>query len=127
LFFDKQMPKMSMDDNTAIGNTLWAVKSVSGAFYDNAIEVDTGASGTRLVGNYMQTGNSSTPHVNDSGTGTVLSLAPGADLMALSGAGTPENAITANIGSTYQRTDGGAGTSLYVKESGTGNTGWVAK
>ena len=29
--------------------------------------------------------------------------------------------------SLYSRTDGGAGTSLYVKESGTGNTGWVAK
>ena len=44
-----------------------------------------------------------------------------------SGAGTPEAAITAPIGSTYSRTDGGAGTSFYVKESGTGNTGWVGK
>jgi hypothetical protein len=25
------------------------------------------------------------------------------------------------------RSDGGAGTSFYVKESGTGNTGWVSK
>lgn len=44
-----------------------------------------------------------------------------------SGAGTPEGLITANVGSVYTRTDGGAGTTLYVKESGTGNTGWVAK
>lgn len=43
------------------------------------------------------------------------------------GAGTPEGAVTAGVGSTYQRTDGGAGTSFYVKESGAGNTGWVAK
>ena len=43
------------------------------------------------------------------------------------GSGTPEAAVTAPIGSTYQRSDGGAGTSFYVKESGTGNTGWVAK
>lgn len=43
------------------------------------------------------------------------------------GTGTPEGAITANIGSTYSRLDGGAGTSFYVKESGVGNTGWVAK
>jgi hypothetical protein len=35
--------------------------------------------------------------------------------------------VTAAIGSLYSRTDGGAGTSLYVKESGAGNTGWVAK
>lgn len=45
----------------------------------------------------------------------------------LAGAGTPEAAITAPIGSLYLRTDGGAGTSHYVKESGAGNTGWVAK
>ena len=43
------------------------------------------------------------------------------------GAGSPEGVVTARIGSIYQRTDGGAGTSFYVKESGTGNTGWAAK
>lgn len=43
------------------------------------------------------------------------------------GAGTPEAAVTAPVGSLYTRTDGGANTTLYVKESGTGNTGWVAK
>lgn len=41
--------------------------------------------------------------------------------------GSPEGAVTAGIGSLFLRTDGGAGTSLYVKESGVGNTGWVAK
>lgn len=44
-----------------------------------------------------------------------------------SGAGTPEGAVTAVVGSMYTRTDGGANTTLYIKESGTGNTGWVAK
>ena len=44
-----------------------------------------------------------------------------------SGAGTPEGVVTANVGSLFMRTDGGAGTSLYVKQSGTGNTGWAAK
>jgi hypothetical protein len=43
------------------------------------------------------------------------------------GAGTPEGAVTAPVGSLYTRTDGGANTTLYVKESGVGNTGWVAK
>ncbi len=43
------------------------------------------------------------------------------------GTGTPEAAVTAPIGTLYLRTDGGASTTLYVKESGTGNTGWVAK
>lgn len=44
-----------------------------------------------------------------------------------SDAGSPEGAVTASVGSLYTRTDGGANTTLYVKESGTGNTGWVAK
>jgi hypothetical protein len=44
-----------------------------------------------------------------------------------SGAGTPEGAVTGIVGSVYLRNDGGAGTTLYIKESGTGNTGWVAK
>ena len=45
----------------------------------------------------------------------------------LASSGSPEGAITAPIGSLYLRTDGGSGTTLYVKESGTGNTGWVGK
>lgn len=42
------------------------------------------------------------------------------------GDGSPEGVITARIGSMYLRRDGGQGTSVYYKESGTGNTGWVA-
>jgi hypothetical protein len=50
------------------------------------------------------------------------------DMGVLSGEGTPENAVTARIGTLYRRLDGGAGTSLYVKESGDNtDTGWVAK
>lgn len=45
----------------------------------------------------------------------------------ITGTGSPEGVVTAGVGSFYSRTDGGAGTSFYVKESGTGNTGWVAK
>jgi Pectate lyase superfamily protein len=41
------------------------------------------------------------------------------------GAGAP--AVAAAVGSIYLRTDGGAVTSLYVKESGTSTTAWVAK
>lgn len=50
-----------------------------------------------------------------------------ANPFSFSGAGSPEGVVTAPIGSFYSRTNGGAGTSFYVKESGTGNTGWVAK
>lgn len=43
-----------------------------------------------------------------------------------SGSGTPEGSVTAPSGSFYLRTDGGSGTTLYVKESGAGDTGWAA-
>jgi hypothetical protein len=57
-----------------------------------------------------------------------LNMASGGNATSLiNGTGTPEGVVTARIGSIYMRKDGGAGTSFYVKESGTGNTGWVAK
>lgn len=49
------------------------------------------------------------------------------DVIHAWGTGSPESVVTANVGSQYMRTNGGAGTSWYVKETGTGNTGWVGK
>lgn len=46
---------------------------------------------------------------------------------SISSTGSPEGVVTANVGAIYSRTDGGSGTTLYVKESGSGNTGWIAK
>ena len=43
------------------------------------------------------------------------------------GTGSPEGVVTAKIGSFYSRQDGGANSAFYVKESGAGNIGWVAK
>jgi len=55
-------------------------------------------------------------------------LGPASGAVTISyGTGTPEGAVTAPVSSLYLRSDGGAGASLYVKESGTGNTGWVGK
>ena len=39
----------------------------------------------------------------------------------------PEGQVSAAVGSLCLNTSGGSGTVLYVKESGTGNTGWAAK
>ncbi len=82
--------------------------------------------------------------VESANTGAVLSLGPAirlannvgfaayldyaAKLRQTFGTGTPEGFVSAGVGSTYQRRDGGAGTCLYLKQSGgTGNTGWVAQ
>lgn len=43
------------------------------------------------------------------------------------GSGSPASSVTAGPGSIYRNQAGGTTTTLYVKESGTGNTGWVAK
>jgi hypothetical protein len=73
-----------------------------------------------------------TAYASSSGTITdavvhASSVTLSAGAKVLSAAGAPEGAITAPVSSIYLRADGGTGTSLCVKESGTGNTGWVCK
>lgn len=43
------------------------------------------------------------------------------------GSGSPETVLSAPVGSLYTSTGGGVLTTLYVKTSGAGNTGWTAK
>lgn len=50
-----------------------------------------------------------------------------AGLTIRTGNGSPETVVTALVGSLYLRLDGGANTTLYVKESGSAATGWIAK
>lgn len=45
----------------------------------------------------------------------------------LSGNGSPEGRVVAPPGQLYVNLQGGAAVTLYVKESGQGSTGWVAK
>lgn len=49
------------------------------------------------------------------------------DCAIYAGAGNPNGVVTANPGSLYLNNAGGSGATLYVKESGVANTGWVAK
>ncbi len=75
------------------------------------------ASGTNLI----------RPQATGTGTASVVRYHTTTAVFWTSGSGSPESVVTAPIGSLYTRTDGGAATTLYVKESGTGSTGWVAK
>lgn len=43
----------------------------------------------------------------------------------LSGSGSPESVIAANPLTLYMDTAGTAGSILYIKKTGTGNTGWI--
>lgn len=57
---------------------------------------------------------------------TATSYQIGASTTISTGAGSPEGNITAPVGSVYTNTIGSAGLVLFVKESGSGNTGWIA-
>jgi len=45
----------------------------------------------------------------------------------LTGSGSPEGVIIASAGRWYVDTASAAGTGIYFKQSGEGNTGWVAR
>lgn len=45
----------------------------------------------------------------------------------ITGTGSPSGVVSAGQGTLYLRSDGGAGTTLYVKETGSGTSGWAAK
>lgn len=76
------------------------------------------------VGGILQTASSEPPRMGKNTFGQLI----GSPLVAdLEGSGSPEGVVTASVGSTYRRTNGGASTTFYVKESGVSNTGWIAK
>ena len=111
------------------GNIVWDIGTTKNFFpggttTDMAINTRAGAIvlGTNLTPR-LTLNTSGDATINTSGRGFVL---PGG-ISWTSGAGSPEGVVTAPVGSLYSRSDGGAGTSLYVKESGSGNTGWVGK
>lgn len=60
----------------------------------------------------------------DAGPIQVFKNSVGAVHGLYSGNGSPQGVITAGVGSIYLRTNGGSGLLVYVKASGTGNTGW---
>ena len=93
-------------------------------------QLGAGATGTGVVqanGVEVVTLSGTQTLPNKTLTAPVITAASGTSPTISAGAGTPEGAVTAPPGSVYLRNNGAAATSFYVKESGTGNTGWVAK
>jgi hypothetical protein len=79
---------------------------------------------TQLILRNNQAGDGVTTSVNGLTTG--VWQVNGGLVPLWAGYGTPEGVVTAPVGAMYQRVDGGASAVLYMKESGTGTTGWVA-
>lgn len=103
------------------GKTDWHIKtpifSVPGTASDAALQ------SSRVWVNKLQVGGSDTSASPGAGP------SPAGGIMILSGLGSPEGVVKAQVGSLYLRTDGATNTTLYIKESGAYNvsTGWVAK
>jgi hypothetical protein len=77
--------------------------------------------GTATLGNYCQQIDNPT----STGRGTDY-VDKGGNIIFRYGTGSPESAVTAATGSVFIRTNGAGTTTMYVKGSGTGNTGWTA-
>jgi hypothetical protein len=119
----------------------------------NPFSIDSGCVGNMVAfsqmfyntsDNYVDNGTNSIIMYNQRSTTTELEMTGGKLITELvgnnlisfnaaggpnikSGTGSPESSVTAPSGSIYVDASGGAGATLYVKESGSGNTGWVAK
>jgi hypothetical protein len=107
-------------------NTLAQRNSTANQVY-RLYEVDSGANDEYLELSAAAGTNLIRPQATGTGTASVVRYLTTTTVFWTSGSGSPESVVTAPIGSLYTRTDGGAATTLYVKESGTGSTGWVAK
>jgi hypothetical protein len=89
-------------------------------------EMDLRAAATQLV--RLRVGSASAMQVGLTETRVnsgVLRMGGSSGPILIQGAGAP--VIAAPIGSLFLRTDGTTGATFYVKESGTGSGGWVAK
>lgn len=113
-------------DAGAVGGGTGAAVTIGGI---DAISVALGKSGapTTTLGthNFDEAVTMDTT-LGVTGVATAASFALAGNPTWSSGTGTPEAAVTAVIGSIFSQTDGTTDTALWRKESGAGNTGWVA-
>lgn len=99
----------SITDALFLSSSTFQVYSAPRPETDNSLTLGTASlKWSTLFTNSIQIGGSSGPTIS-------------------TGSGSPEGVVTAPIGSLYTNSSGGASTTLYVKTSGTGNTGWTAK
>lgn len=91
--------------------------------------LESEASGAVTIGGLLELFSSGNAYLPGRVLSDSLALGPrtGARQSISRGTGSPENVVAADVGSLYLRTDGAPGQTLYVKETGTSNTGWAAK
>jgi hypothetical protein len=115
--------------------TVWLADCSRSTMERNETYVDPAYGSNVTCYGYRESGTNSdhsvTQMVNSVNTGGGASFLPflvsvdSGLLVNQTGTGAPS--VRSKIGSIWTRTDGGAVTTLYVKESGTGSAGWVGK
>jgi hypothetical protein len=108
-------------NSSAFGDAAFALTIDSGAFGYNANAVHDEST---VVGANSA---STMPGQVTLGSSAVTNITIGSAVYIFRGSGNPNNNVTAPVGSLYLNQSGGSGTTLYVKESGSGNTGWIGK
>jgi len=108
---------------TARGDASYIQHSLTSQFFN--LLSPTATSGGFFIGDNSDASSGQLTYDNSTHTWTLGT--GGQTALFIVGLNSPEGAITATVGSVFLRTNGGAGTTLYIKESGTGNTGWAAK
>lgn len=130
------------NDNVKLSAATASVKGYMGN--GKRIIVSDASSAEALILEHASTGKTKRIRVNNGSTGTLEILGDNGTTKLLqvtdsqqiivgggsntiqSGTGSPEGVKTATVGSIFIRTDGGTSTVFYIKETGSGNTGWVA-
>jgi hypothetical protein len=113
-----------LDDGAGTGRAVFNLNNVNGSNYDSAFQSDITSTQSPA---WPGTSAFPTRYVSRGASLQVLGLAMGDQVGLYTGAGDPEGALSATTGSLYLRAGGSAGSQLYIKESGAGNTGWAAK
>lgn len=118
---DQGVARFRLQNTASGGGTFELVAGVNGQSQSGLSLYDVTAGATRLIVD-------STGKVQATGIVQATRFCYTATVCDYAGTGTPLGNVTADVGSTFRRTDGGTSTTFYVKESGSGAaTGWVAK
>lgn len=129
--FLNRSSKATIAGNTILDYTETGVMLYSGVAYNfdhitisgNVINSSVGLPVDKILATGSTIGN----NVRFIGNNFQNTLDYGNNVKFMVGSGSPEGVYAAGVGSIYLDRAGGTSTTLYVKESGTGNTGWVAK
>lgn len=121
---DSEDPKLTSDDGILIDGFASIMK---GSRMGYTLDLNSRAVDGPVALFHRSAGLKGSLGVTNARGGAMENKMTGGNVLHTGGTASPEGVVAADTGSIYQRTDGGAVTSFYVKETGTGNTGWVAK